>query len=168
MSWSKKSKTLFHNLLLIIVWFIFAFGLVYLLQNTELLQASILSMSDYKTIKKNNWDMAYKTQNNRIEVFCSDTLAKNHSPIKSILINVLYNDANIDWSKWGFQNSMHINPTNAWEVDVTISNITNIDCKESIIDIPFSGSYNEVIINTISLDNKLMRIGNLNKKTTHG
>ncbi len=115
--------------------------------------------------------MGYKTENNHIEVFCSDTLLnkqdKNIWSLWEIIINILYNNISINWDKADYQNSMHISNQSEWETTITINNITQLNCKESIIDIPFTGAYTDVMINTINIDNTLMKIGNLNKITTH-
>lgn len=142
-----------------------AIGLVYLLQNTQLLQASILSISDYTTIKENNRDMAYKTENNRIEVFCSDTIATD---IQEIKIHLVYNDVNINRPQADYQSSINIDTPVAGETYVILNNIQDIDCTKSLIDVAFEGEYDNIIVNTITNDGKSMKIGNLNTITKHG
>ncbi len=159
-----------NNAFLIILSIFLAFWLVYLFKNTELLQASILSMKDYTIIKKNNRDMAYKTQNNHLEIFCSDTLDLQ---VDTITTHIIYNDTiMIDWGKAEYQNSMHINAKTPWETKIIISNIKNINCKESIIDVPFNGEYRDLIVNTITItsnkETNQLKIGNLNATNTHG
>ncbi|PID34712.1 MAG: hypothetical protein CR971_01810 [candidate division SR1 bacterium] len=159
-----------NNIFLIILSIFLSFGLVYLFKNTELLQASILSLEDYTTIKKNNWDMAYKTQNNHLEIFCSDTLDLQ---VDTITTHIIHNDdIIIDWGKAEYQNSMHINTQTPGETKIIINNIKTINCKESIIDVPFDGEYRNLIVNTIISTNKKktknLKIGNLNTTTTHG
>lgn len=161
---NNKGSSIKNNLFIIILWLAFAFVLWVLLQNTDLLQASILSVWDYNTIKKNKWDIGYKTENNRIEVFCADAI--NPLP-QSITTTLVFDGNDILWNKWEYQWSINIKNDISWEATITLTNIKAIDCKESLIDTPFVWDTDTIIVDSVLLDQKWTKIGNLNKKEKH-
>ncbi len=150
--------------MLILLGFFIAIGLSFVLQNSNLLQASILSIGDYETIKQNKWDIWYKTENQRIEIFCADAITPLPKEIKTTLV---FDDNTISWDKGEYQGSINIQEKNKGEIVLTLNNIKDIDCKESLVDIPFEGDIRTLIVDSVFLDQQGTKIWNLNKKTQH-
>jgi hypothetical protein len=65
----KKNPRILKNIIILIVAPILAVLLFYLTQNFSWMTASVLDITEINTIKQNNWDLAYKTENQVFEVF---------------------------------------------------------------------------------------------------
>ncbi|HCB52022.1 TPA: hypothetical protein DEP21_05690 [Patescibacteria group bacterium] len=52
----------------------FSLILLYVIKNPDIFQSSVLQLSEIETIKKNKWDLAYKTTGNVVDIFIDDTI----------------------------------------------------------------------------------------------
>lgn len=142
----KKIKS---NIIIIILAFIIALALFYFSENWDFFSASIISLQDAETMKKNNRDIWYKNQSDMLDVFVSDEL----KDINNLTISIIYDPDNtlIDVSQILPQWSLYseILTDLPWNLVLKFSNFSGwFDYQNSLFELPFSASsdvYNALI-----------------------
>ncbi|MFA5748417.1 MAG: hypothetical protein WC872_04910 [Candidatus Absconditabacterales bacterium] len=149
---------------------IFALALFYVSKNSDIFQASVLSIQEKEFIQKNNRDVAYKNSNNLLDIFVSSGI-QDFAKIKFYIIfepKIINIDTNNLSGQGKFQVSDHI----ANSLTITISDIQGLDNNQSVLMLPFSGENKNIILaeSKLYLSNgkeKSLSIGNLQKNQTH-
>lgn len=137
----KISKKIVRNINIFLLAGVFSLALIFMIKHPNLLQASILNSSEISLIQKNKRDIAYKQNNNFIDVFCnwlyydnSITLLLAHS--ESIFLDI----SNISW-----QCPFTIVDSNKNATKIILE-CWNIDKNQSIIIIPFEWLSKDILI----------------------
>lgn len=155
----------FRNINIFVVALIFSLAIVFLVKHPNILQASVLNVSEVTLIQQNKWDIAYKQTDWLLDIFFS-------SHIQTPITIVLAHDPSIyvDWSLFSGQCAFNILDSNEETTTITI------DCPsflshESILMIPFSGKQQDILLEEGfygEINNKKnLSIGNLSLSKGH-
>lgn len=156
----------FYNIGIILFAGIFSLAILFLIKHPNLLQASVLNIDEINTIKTNKRDIAYKNNNNLMDIFFDDTISQN--PIKIILSYDpwLY----LDFTSASGQCQFTVISSNKDNTLLDI-NCTTFLPEESILMIPFSWENNDILIEEayyiLEQSKKNLSIGNLSLSTSH-
>lgn len=156
----------FYNIGIILFAGIFSVAILFLIKHPNLLQASALNIDEIHTIKMNKRDIAYKNNNNLMDIFFDDTISQN--PIKIMLSYdpSLY----LDFSSASGQCEFIVVSSN------NESTLLDINCntflpEESILIIPFSWENNDILIEEayylLGQSKENLSIGNLSLSDSH-
>jgi hypothetical protein len=63
------TKRFFRNINIFLLAGIFSLAILFLIKHPDLLQASVLNSSEISLIQKNKWEIAYKQNNNTLDIF---------------------------------------------------------------------------------------------------
>lgn len=146
----KSTKTKIKtNIIIIVLAFFAAVGLLYFTENSDFFSASIISLQDAETMRKNNRDIWYKNQSDMLDVFVSDNL----KDINNLTISIIYDPSNttIDVSQIVPQWSLYSEVLTdlPWNLVLKFSNFSGwFDYQNSLFELPFVASsdvYNAII-----------------------
>jgi len=159
-----------ENWLIIILALVFAFALFYVIKNPWFFQASVLSLSEINTIKENKWDMAYKNENWLLDIFVSSELKNLNKIDLSIIFDskkVIIDLNALTW-QWFFQ----VKKSEQGLLDLSVSDLQNLNKSASLIIIPFSWDNTDIILGESIIyfndwQNKQAAIGNLTQTVNH-
>jgi len=142
-----------------------ASGMFYVINNPELFVSSILSLQEQEFITQKWRDIAYKTQDGYVDIFAAEQL---DTPQK------------IDFSVFFDPNTIQIDPQNIsgqwtrsytlpekWNITIRSFPPTDIDKKQSLILLPFSGEAKDILLGEAKTDKKWLSIWSLNERTLH-
>jgi len=144
---------------------IFSLAIIFLVKHPDLLQASVLNATEISLIKNNQRDIAYKQNENLLDIFFSNSVSK--FPITIVLNHsneVLFDMQNISW-----QCPFTIFDSNQETTVISIDCLT-FDYNQSILLIPFNWKTQDVLVEEayyINWNKKNLSIGNISIQTEH-
>ncbi len=155
----------FRNINIFVIALIFSLAIIFVVKHPNILQASVLNISEVTLIQQNKWDIAYKQTDWLLDIFFS-------SHVKTPITIVLAHDSSIyiDWSSFSGQCAFNILDNNKETTTITI------DCPsflthESILMIPFSGKQQDILLEEAFYEEnnnrKNLSIGNLSLSKEH-
>ncbi len=149
---------------------ILASGIFYVVNHPEMFTASILSLQEQNFIVEKWRDIAYKTENNYVDIF----LSKDIEPLERIEFTIRFDGEEIIIDP---ENIQWQGTRARWEVDENTLSIqytpdTNIQKSESIILLPFTWQIQDILLseavgNMANGKPKNLSIGSLNQNEIH-
>ena len=164
----KKNPRILKNIVILIVAPILAILLFYLTQNFSWMTASVLDITEINTIKQNNWDLAYKTENQIFEVFWAEKVKS----AEFIEFEILYNPERIELDtqliSW---DNYQIIDSQEGDLVIQISDIWVRDYQEWWFEIPYTWDESQILMwDAKKLENGEelnLSVWNLNRKQEH-
>jgi len=145
---------------------IFSLAILFLIKHPDLLQASVLNSSEISLIQKNKWEIAYKQNNNTLDIFYDWSYWK-----KPITLILAHNDwFFLDISNISWQCNFTVIDTKIDSTKITLE-CFDIDKNESAIIIPFQWLPQDVLIEeayyTSEKNKNNLSIWNISSITEH-
>ena len=142
---------------------------VYIIKHPELFVSSILNLQEIQEVETKQWDIAYKTDNQILDIFLPLTWTYQGQ----IEVTIAYDDSKItiDFSKAVSQKSYTIIDQQSWTFTIHFVEVSSIDPHQSLFYVPFSWDWQAPLIeNTKNIvDNKQiwLAIWKLSPTTSH-
>jgi len=143
---AKISSIIKRNTKIAILSFFVCISLVFLVKNPNLFEASVLNIWEISFIDENNWDIAYKTTWDVLDIFVSNSLLSTKN-LDKLNISIAYDpsislsDKNIE-----YQTDYKIISSGDNSIDIEIWLSSWVDYKKSILIIPFSWNNSRILI----------------------
>lgn len=163
-----KPAPLLKNIVILVLAPLLALGIFFLTRDMQGLTASVLDISEIKKIQTENWDAAYKRENQIFELFGSESLKK----WEILTFELIYNPEKISLSvsqSSGF--SFQILEEGTGSLKVQISDLMSRNINEGWFQVPFSGEKSQLLLAETNLqigDKKIpLRVGSLDYDDEH-
>ena len=166
----KRLKT---NIIIFIIAIPIAIGLFFVLEGTNFLSASVISLQEKETMKENNWDLWYKNDWNTLDVYLDDKVDN----LDYLTLSIVYDPDNISFNidDINTQTEYKIISNQEWNLLIQFNNFSNknFDYKNSLLMLKFTWDDSNILISQATAflftwTNKLLAIWSLNEyKQTH-
>ncbi|MEI6426667.1 MAG: hypothetical protein WCO66_04975 [Candidatus Absconditabacteria bacterium] len=151
-----------HNIKLLVIAVVLSLSCVYLIKHPGFFVSSVLNLQEIQEIETKQWDIAYKTDNQLLDVF----LPLSGSQKSPVTISVAYNPSSIivDMTKASSQAPYTIKTQQSGSFSLEFIDISHIDPHQSLFYVPFSGTSQQILIE----DASGLSIGKLSSTLVHG
>lgn len=158
-----------HNLKLLVIALIISIWCAYVIKHPDIFVSSILNLQELQEIKDKQRDIAYKTDNQLLDVFLPTTW--DHS--WSLYISIAYAPTiKLQIEQFTWQTSYSGIKIDSGSLSLEFANISKINAKETLFSIPFSWNSNDILLEsgTIVYKNvsRSLAIGKLSITSIHG
>ena len=158
-----------HNLKLLGIALVVSICCAYIIKHPDIFVSSILNLQEIQEIEEKHWDIAYKTDNQLLDVFLPMTWEQQWS----LNVVIAYGPdikVHVDQLTWQLLYS-DIKEESGY-ISLEFNTIDAITPEESLFYIPFSGDSNHVLIEkadmTYKNETRLLAIGKLSVTSVHG
>ena len=163
-----KSSRIYKNLIILIIAPFLAWWLLFLMNDFSWLTASVLDIWEIQKVKDEWRDLAYKTENQTLEIFWSEKV----KTAEKLEIEILYNPEkiqlfteNASWVNYEILNEEE------GVLDISLTEISERDYKEWWFEVPYSWDEYQVLLwdswKTERDERASLSIGNLNAIEEH-
>lgn len=125
-----------HNLKLLLIAVVLSLSCVYIIKHPELFVSSILNLQEIQEVETKQWDIAYKTDNQILDIFLPLTWTHQGQ----IDLTIAYDDSKIsmDFSKAVSQKPYTLTNQQSWSFTLHFVEVSSIDPHQSLFYVPFS------------------------------